>query len=464
MTLQGLLSKQIRASFRLGWQRSDFRHSCDVDAILNEDTFGEGLLFCVSGQECGTSPGRPLNLGLLEYWCLTFSVLQDWTYGEGFIDVTFPSTSSQVVLTTGACCWQSDLEYRLSLNLSLAIRPNTRTINASPRAAIVPMVALYPGCNEVLRVPVFDPDDDIVRCRWGMTSDECGDICGPIPGVSLDQVTCTLSFVSARGSLPVPLVLEDYSRDAPGDVISQVALQFLAFVDDRSDACTYLPHVVVEDRCVGVPVGDTLSYQLVLWSGAATLTISEFHSVGFLNVETSRHDDLVSVSWTPLHDISGVHCFLLLNELNISSVFECVMFTTEAPVPITESLSPYNELVQVQPIIFLVTFTHPIQRPKTSANISFVASDTGEVIYTIDVTSDAGLNGVKYFENHTLGILFGTYLQPPKDLDLYVRLDSDVVLRNNCAIGNTAVTDRDFWPVTIAGKFKDGFIIKCLTG
>lgn len=43
------------------------------------------------------------------------------------------------------------------------------------------------GCQQVLQLPVYDPDGDLVRCRWAKLS-EAESVVGPTPNTTLFEV------------------------------------------------------------------------------------------------------------------------------------------------------------------------------------------------------------------------------------------------------------------------------------
>ena len=45
----------------------------------------------------------------------------------------------------------------------------------------------FTSCDHTIRIPVTDPDNDIVRCRWAVGQDECDGICNGFPGMKTIQ-------------------------------------------------------------------------------------------------------------------------------------------------------------------------------------------------------------------------------------------------------------------------------------
>ena len=80
------------------------------------------------------------------------------------------------------------LYWSLSTTVNLTRRADTGQINSSPVSASIPIVRVQSGCSQVIRIPVEDPDGDVVRCRWATGSNECGGICHAFKHADLDEV------------------------------------------------------------------------------------------------------------------------------------------------------------------------------------------------------------------------------------------------------------------------------------
>ena len=90
------------------------------------------------------------------------------------------------------CCWVSlnsgGGSWSLSTTVNLTRRADTGQINSSPVSASIPIIRVQSGCSQVIRIPVEDPDGDVVRCRWATGSNECGGICHAFKHADLDEV------------------------------------------------------------------------------------------------------------------------------------------------------------------------------------------------------------------------------------------------------------------------------------
>ena len=42
-------------------------------------------------------------------------------------------------------------------------------------------------CKTTIKIPVFDEDNDVIRCRWSRGA-ECGSICSKVPSIPSGQL------------------------------------------------------------------------------------------------------------------------------------------------------------------------------------------------------------------------------------------------------------------------------------
>lgn len=75
-----------------------------------------------------------------------------------------------------SCCWISLTRYGsgnwlVTTALNLTRRPDNGRINSSPISRSAAIVRFLEGCPQSLRIPVEDPDGDVVRCRFSTYSE-----------------------------------------------------------------------------------------------------------------------------------------------------------------------------------------------------------------------------------------------------------------------------------------------------
>ena len=88
----------------------------------------------------------------------------------------------------------ADSRWLVSTNISLSRRSDNGKINSSPVSKSPAIVRFQHGCQRSLRVPVEDPDGDVVKCRWATSAESSipGDSC---PYTVLNEVKFSLCFV-----------------------------------------------------------------------------------------------------------------------------------------------------------------------------------------------------------------------------------------------------------------------------
>ena len=75
-----------------------------------------------------------------------------------------------------SCCWISLSRYSSGSWLVTAIvnltrRADSGRINSSPVSRSPAIVRWQEGCPQYLRIPIEDPDGDVVKCRWANYSE-----------------------------------------------------------------------------------------------------------------------------------------------------------------------------------------------------------------------------------------------------------------------------------------------------
>ena len=73
------------------------------------------------------------------------------------------------------CCWialsRGGSGWLVSTSVNLARRSDNGRINSSPISRTAAIVRLREGCPQSLRIPVEDPDGDVVKCRHSTYSE-----------------------------------------------------------------------------------------------------------------------------------------------------------------------------------------------------------------------------------------------------------------------------------------------------
>ncbi|KAK7073313.1 hypothetical protein SK128_022155 [Halocaridina rubra] len=226
-------SKEMDIFFQISWRRdSSAGGNCDDQVINAGNLIGSGTMACQSG--CSLSFSESM-----EYRCTGFSMSENWSFGQSSVYYTFGAADDQIRIGYSNCCWSSPFSssWNIATSFSVKKRNDTGRINSTPRALAAPTLRLQLGCNHTIIIPVSDPDGDIVRCRWGITYDECGGVCNAFPNAVLDEDSCTITYeaVYGTGLSVAALMIEDFVQGSSTS-LSSVGLQFIIEVFSSSCA------------------------------------------------------------------------------------------------------------------------------------------------------------------------------------------------------------------------------------
>ena len=445
----------MEITFRISWRRSFNGAYCD------QSTIESGGLIGISGNiQCHR--GCSGTISDVRYRCTDFSIEEDWSFGERVVTYTFPGGTDITIAFSGGD-WISpfDSSWRVPTTFSMVIRNDTGKINSTPRAITSPVLRIQEGCNHTIRVPVTDPDDDTVRCRWAV-GNECAGICNGFSGAVLDPYTCSLAYYANQGQgfRAAALMIEDFQ---PGSTnpLSSVALQFLVLVVDTMRSCAVNPTFVSptphDGSCIAIPPGHTLHLRLVADSGYEGDTITEIQTVSPAGlIKTAVFPDsmanifFVNITWSPTAEQENdIHlfCFTATNSGGLSTSQSCVQLLPglSPPAPIPETASP-NMVANVHPSnpSFGVEFNKQVQRTSFPAFITFHEFVTGVAVYHINASSETEM----VFENSTEIILRPNYWFE-EVTQYYITFDRGVVVGfEGCEPGNEPLADREFWTFT----------------
>ena len=83
--------------------------------------------------------------------------------------------------------------------IDLRLRANGK-FNNPPTSTIISPVEIPVGVAQLIPIPVFDPDNDYVQCRFAQGVQECGSVCYPdsLPVGSKLYTNCTLFITGSN--------------------------------------------------------------------------------------------------------------------------------------------------------------------------------------------------------------------------------------------------------------------------
>ena len=435
--------------FHISWRRSSV--FCNQSVIDSGNLIGQSdNIDCLHG--CSESP-----IANVTFMCTAYSIEEDWSFGERQFTYTFNETSNITLAYIGGDWIRPfDSSWSILTNFSMARRSDTGRINSTPRPITTPVLRLQENCNHKIRIPVTDPDNDIVRCRWAVGYAECGSICDGFPWANLASDSCSIMYTANQGTgyRAAAIVIEDF---LPGSTVpmSSVGLQFLVLVID-SGSCSvppeFIPPTPEDNSYIEIPPGGTFHTVLVAASGNENDIITEIQTVSPAGLQKSDlfHDEdsntfYVNITWTPTTEQENdiyMFCFTAINSAGLSTSWECVELlpghNTLAPIP--ERATPNMGLCDTT-VTWKANFNRDVERPSTTAYITFHEFDTDVVVHKIDTSSSSEV----VFANGSMIALMPDYVFE-ENKEYYINFDRGVVIgAEGCRLGNEPVTGRQFW-------------------
>ena len=157
------------------------------------------------------------------------------------------------------------------------------------------------------------------RCRWAQntsTLDECGDICGVVPGSVLKNNSCTLTFTSTGMTVgnfyAVALTIEDFANASSTTPLSSVPVQFL--VEIVSSPSCLSKTTIASNVTAGTRVlrGYPFQFTLFIQTHCPGVTISNLFRMSPLEMyksdltyDNTTNTSMITENWTPTTDQVG---------------------------------------------------------------------------------------------------------------------------------------------------------------
>lgn len=181
----------------------------------------------------------------MSFICTYYSIEDNWVFGEYHSTYNFNniSVTDENTITIGyeGNAWINGIggRWNISTTFSLVKRADTGKINSSPQILPTPPLRLKYGCSYTIRLPISDPDGDIIKCRWAV-GDECKGICDKLPEATLHSDTCIITYTAKYGTgiKGVSVMVEDYAPGSLHSPLSSVALQFIILIYSSSQSCS----------------------------------------------------------------------------------------------------------------------------------------------------------------------------------------------------------------------------------
>ena len=453
----------IDCTIKLGWRRSfGLSTFCDdFDLLSKNKTIGEPGLFI------DPHINVILNQTFIGVFCTDFSENEDWSYGE----ITFPihynalfgnkifnihySGASWIELLNNGDSW--NLITRVDVNK----QKHTNMINNSPVTSMSPLIRIPIKYYQEVKIPVIDPDGDIVKCRWSIGL-ECGDSCFQPPDVELDSVNCLLKFRLPLeiGYYAIRLQIEDFSSTDSSVPLSSIPLEFLvqAFeLKSSSNSTPEFEYPTKEDQtCVPLTLNAVYNDIIVVNSKDPLNPITEIQTVspqGLIKSSLKVYNNsvkFINITWAPGKDQIGlrIFCFTGITASSISTEQRCISFsvgTAESIDFIQSSAFPIGN-INANQTLWSISATQNISRPSVDKFIRFFLKDTNELVYNINTAKD---EEIKIVDNN---VFFKTTEFLKNNREYYINFDYGAFESNlyfGCRLKVNEINSNNYWPIRV---------------
>nr|XP_039251332.1 uncharacterized protein LOC120328850 isoform X2 [Styela clava] len=343
---------EIEMNYRLGWRRDSNNPGCDDDMILSQvEAYDEGSWSLYGASSYDFPHSTAIK-------CTVYEPDENWAYGYNSFRANITSSSNfDIIFASGD--WIGGL-YRGSnghwsvglLGIDLGIRSDTGNVNNPPRTLNAPIVRLQLGCPSTIIIQALDDDNDDVTCRYATGSDECGDVCGGFPYITLVEKTCTLEYNGGGRYylVAIALMLEDHPKQTitvdgstitTSNVLSKIPLQFIIDISSASSCNinpTYPPYSIQDGETFVISDTETFNETLYAYPSVSGGSITQFVVIGPLGLHqseiTDNGNDLFSSNmiWDATSDQSGDHtvCYYAVDSKGLHSEQRCFTITVTA--------------------------------------------------------------------------------------------------------------------------------------
>jgi hypothetical protein len=324
---------------------------------------GPGTLTCRSSN-CSNYVSNMANVSAP---CIAFDAGLDASTAQSVTPVTLQA-GSRLVIGYYSGAWlplvnSSSGTFSLTILIDLNVRSDTGRINSSPTSTMAALVTVLPNTRQILRIPMSDIDSDIVKCRWANGThmidsrllDECGGICGNVPGAQLYSSSntdneCRLVFTTTLpGYYVVALQIEDFMLSAPnGSALSSIPLQFLVQAINTTCNQPNITGQLTNGAFIAVEVNKTFSTPIIVQTGCNTTNITRFLTIispsnNFTTSPVAPIDSIIysmNFTWTPVDSQIGstqLFCTVAIDANNLQSNQFCLNFVVVASTTSTST-------------------------------------------------------------------------------------------------------------------------------
>ena len=451
---------------RHAWRYDSATPLCTEATIPNKQpSLGSGNIVCSSSCPSGLS-----TLGSVVVPCTGYSISEQYVSGEGRFKFNVRKNASFTAVFTGKGWFMlvvsPDAIWSVAVQIQTFKRPNGRYNNA-PIVTMLPIYRLRRLKTYVLKINVADNDFDYYRCFWSNGTAQCGNLTDNVPGATLDQDTCYLTFTpQISGYYAVALTVEDFETVTTplSAYMSQVPIQFVFRVYDSSNPCWSGPIFVGDlkaDTCIYLPAGTNFTTRIRLQVQCINATVNEIISVRPIgltvtNMTRDPFDSSIFIYFIyyfadPSQYGQNLYCFSGVDSIGNQGPSSCLRFIVEASSVLLNPLYILNatrypigsvpSMTSVWTIITNITY----YRPTIECYIRFKRKIDDSDFYRLNVVTET--TNVLYLMDRLL-IVSNVVWSPGENY--YIYFDSGVLsAAATCTKPSMPIIDPLFWPFNI---------------
>jgi hypothetical protein len=182
-----------------------WRNNYSSNTICDDSIISSGQLMGVNSPiYCSGCNASTIPITDSEMYCTGYSptTVENWSFGYRTQTLTIYSSPSDIEMYFNGTAWIDlvpiiNADWMVKAKLNLAVRKDNGLINTSPVLLSYPSYCVRQGYIYTIIIPIFDANQDDVRCRWATNSTTGGDECAGICGIITSLSTLTYSKNSA---------------------------------------------------------------------------------------------------------------------------------------------------------------------------------------------------------------------------------------------------------------------------
>eukprot|EP00063_Salmo_salar_P079005 XP_014053840.1 PREDICTED: uncharacterized protein PB18E9.04c-like isoform X2 [Salmo salar] len=301
--------------------------------------------------------------------------------------------------------------WRLWPYVDLGVRSDTGTVNQSPQTTVIPLMRVPANCQRDFNLLLFDPDGDMVRCRYAVPTDECY-TSSDLPNDFTLRENCTLSFwgnSNTTGTYAVQLTMEDFptqsislsytdgsqSNRTSNDTLCKLPVQFVVRVDPPVTSCMeglYLPMFLSPTPAQGALLNASADQplEITVRAQATNSTVAELLVSGPSGITKNTTDPgEYLLRWTPTEVEEGGYypvCFIAQG-VNNSSKYHSELRCVIVRVGNTSAIRTTEPITSPPLTINLTTTEEPTTSPPLTINLTTTEEPTTSPPLTINLTT-----------------------------------------------------------------------------